>query len=302
MRISVVIPNYNGRKLLERNLPKVLEAVKNAEVIIVDDASTDDSCKVIQKSFPQVKLIERHKNEGFAASVNIGVKHARDELILLLNTDVYPEKNFLDSLMPHFRDEKVFGAGCLQYSGEGKGQTIHGRGIGKFDRGFLIHAPGATDKKNTLWVFGGAGVFRKSIWEKLGGMNEAYSPFYWEDLDLSYRALKAGYTLVFEPESVVHHEQGISIKTTYSSTDVKTIAYRNQILFVWFNITDYSWILLHFIFLPYHLVKAIFSFDFAFVNAFLQALTMIHKVLYQRLKNKKLMKITDRQLLANYID
>lgn len=302
MKISVVIPNYNGKKLLEKNLPAVLSAVKEAEIIVVDDASTDGSCEFLKENYPLVRIIARKKNEGFASSVNSGVKEAKGDLILLLNSDVAPQEDFLHSLLPHFRDEKVFGVGCLQYSGEWKGQTIHGRGIGKFERGFLIHAPGATDKKNTLWVFGGAGVFRKSIWEKLGGMNEAYSPFYWEDLDLSYRALKAGYKLVFEPKSIVHHEQGMSIQTTYSSNDVKTIAYRNQILFVWLNITDYSWIFLHFIFLPYHLVKAIFAFDFAFVNAFLQALTMIHRVLYQRLKNKKLMKITDRQLLADYID
>lgn len=301
MKLSVVIPNYNGEELLKKNLPKVLEVADGAEIIVVDDASTDASCKVLQEFFPQIRLIKRNRNEGFASAVNAGVKNAAGELILLLNSDVFPQKNFLEPLISHFKTENVFGVGCLQYSGEWKGERIHGRGIVKFEKGFLIHAPGAIDKKNTLWVFGGAGMFRKTIWEKLGGMDTIYNPFYWEDIDLSYRALKAGYKLVFEPKSVVmHNQEKGAIRNLYTPGQVKTIAYRNQILFVWLNITDFQFILNHLIWLPFHLFKSLITGELLFIKAFLMAILKIPIVFQKRWTNKKFAVISDEDILRNF--
>src|SRR3972149_7908176 len=98
--VSIVIPNYNGEKLIEKNLPKVLAAKESSqnrilEIIIVDDGSIDQSVKLITSMFPQVKLIKHTKNRGFSSSVNTGVRAAKGDLILLLNTDVLPEENFL---------------------------------------------------------------------------------------------------------------------------------------------------------------------------------------------------------------
>jgi len=298
MKISVIIPNYNGEKQLEANLSTVLSCGIDGEIIVVDDASTDKSVKLLKDQFPQVKVIEKKKNEGFASSANIGVKAAKYSLVLLINTDVAPEKIFLQYLIPHFSDSRVFAVGCCQKSIENGKIVLRGRGIGSFKRGFLVHQRGEVDKNNTLWVSGGAGMFRKNIWEKLGGMNSLYNPFYWEDIDLSYRALKAGYKILFEPRSYVfhHHDQSV-IKGSFREDMVKSIAYRNQIIFVWLNITDISLLVGHLIYLPYYLLKALVSLDFAFIKGFFGALGLIPAVFRKRQSNKRLFKISDQDVL-----
>lgn len=301
MKISVVIPNFNGSRILKENLPKILDAVGDAEVIVIDDASTDDSVLLLRKYFPEVKIKAREKNEGFASAVNDGTKIAAGELILLLNSDVIPEKDFLKYLTVHFADPQVFAVGCLQYSNAQKGQTTHGRGIGKFEKGFLVHGPGTPDKKDTLWVFGGAGIFRKSIWEKLGGLDTLYNPFYWEDIDLSYRALKAGYKLVFEAKSVVTHDQTQgAIRSSYSQVYVNTIAHRNQILFVWLNITDLSLITKHLLHLPIHIGRALFTLNGAYLTGFILAILKIPYVLVHRNRNKNKALLSDKKILATW--
>lgn len=300
MTLSVVIPNYNGSVLLRENLPKILTAVGRAEIIVVDDASTDDSLSVLKKNFPEVEVIKRTKNEGFSSAVNAGVTRTSGDLILLLNSDAVPEDNFLQFLLPHFEDTQVFAVGCLQKIRQGKDINRQGRGTAKFEKGFLLHGPGSLDKTNTLWVSAGAAIYRKNIWQKLGGLNTIYDPFYWEDIDLSYRALKAGYGLVFEPQSkVLHRQETGAIRNLYTPDQIKTISLRNQILFVWSNITDQFLLLNHFLYLSYYLLKAVFTLNFIFLKAFFSAVLKFGDVLSSRTRNKKLDKISDKKILSD---
>jgi GT2 family glycosyltransferase len=159
------------------------------------------------------------------------------------------------------------------------------------------------DFRKTLWVSGGAGIFRKSLWEKLGGMSELYNPFYYEDIDLSYRALKAGYKLVFEPKSIVFHQsQTGSIRNNYSPYQIKSIAYRNQILFVWLNISDIPYIIEHLIYLPYHAIYALLTSDNAFIKGLLMAVFSLSRVSVQRKFNHKSWIVTDREALRKITD
>ena len=127
MNISIVIPNFNGEKLLKKNLPHVLESVKDykkgkVEIIIANDPSTDNSQEVIDHFIKQIKephvvgktISNAKKTEaGFSKNVNRGVSHATGDILLLLNTDVRPHKDFLEPLLAHFADEKVFAVGCI---------------------------------------------------------------------------------------------------------------------------------------------------------------------------------------------
>jgi len=301
MQISLIIPNYNGRELLSENLPLVIKEAKGAEIIVVDDGSTDGSGDFIRRNFPQVKLIAINKNAGFSRAVNLGVGQAKAEIVVLLNHDVRPKPDFLKPLLLHFQAEKVFAVGCLDESQEGKRLVERGRGIGWFERGFLIHRRGQTNRKDTLWVSGGSGAFRKSLWQKLGGLDELYSPFYWEDIDLSYRALKAGYQLVFEPASrVIHQHQQGAIRRQFEPEYVKSVAYRNQIIFFWKNITDKALWLNHLIWLPYHLTKALLKWDRAFIKGFLMAVLALPQVLLKRKKLKKLFIVSDQEIVKGY--
>lgn len=309
MNITIVIPNYNGEGLLEKNLPKLLMVLQNykdgkTEIIIVDDGSTDKSIELISKlklKISNLKLITNEKNLGFSSTVNKGVKEARGEIVILLNTDVFPEENFLEPLLAHFKDERVFAVGCMDKSIEKDKIVLRGRGLGKWEKGFLVHKRGEVDKTDTLWVSGGSGAFRKSIWEKLGGLNELYNPFYWEDIDLSYRALKSGYKILFEPKSVVIHEHGKgAIKEKYSEKEVKKIAYRNQFIFSFENATDYKIQFEVFFWLPFHLLKALFRKDIAFFRGFFNALVLLPKVIKSSLKAQRQFLLSDREVINRF--
>lgn len=233
-KVSIVIPNWNGVELLKKHLPTVLRESTGAEVIVVDDASDDDSAIYLHKHFPEVTVITKTKHEGFASSVNAGVEKANGDIVILLNTDIAPEKGYLEPLLAHFSDPNVFAVGCLDKSHE-KGEIIlRGRGIGWWEKGLYVHKRGEVDKADTAWVSGGSGAFKKSVWMELGGMDTRFNPFYWEDIDLSYRAKEKGYRVLFEPKSMVHHyhEEG-KIKSEFTKEEIEQIVYRNQFYFVW---------------------------------------------------------------------
>jgi GT2 family glycosyltransferase len=301
MNISVIIPNHNGEEILKKNLPKVIDAVGNAEVIVVDDASTDNSMEILNEFKPRIKIIKNEKNLGFSLSVNRGVEAAKGEIVVLLNTDVIPEKDFLEPLLSDFKNDKVFAVGCMDKSVENGKTALRGRGIGRWNRGFLAHSRGEVNGNNTLWVAGGSGAFKKNIWKKLGGMNELYSPFYWEDIDLSYRALKSGYEIIFEPKSVVlhEHEKG-AIKSKYSQSQVKTIAYRNQIIFVWKNITDFSMKLNHILWLPYYFFSALMRGDVAFIRGFFDAFILLPKIVKFSNIDRRSFVLKDSEVLTDF--
>lgn len=317
MNATIIIPNYNGGELLKRNLPKVFNAVSSykdgiVEIIIVDDYSTDTSIRVMQNSIRQfggqnknlkLRIIRNKVNLGFSSTVNRGVKEATGDLVLLLNTDVFPESNFLDPLVNHFKDKKVFAVGCMEKSVEDGKIVLRGRGIGDWQKGFLVHSRGEIDKTNTLWVSGGSGAFRKSIWEGLGGFDERYNPFYWEDIDLSYRALKSGYKILLEPKSIVvhEHEKG-AIKSSYSTTQVKTIAYRNQFIFVWKNATDLDLQFLHILWLPYHFLKALIRGDLNFFLGFIQAFFLLPKIIKSSFTGQKLFVKSDKDIVKEFLE
>lgn len=316
MNISVIIPNYNGEKILKENLPKVIDALVEykkgtTEIIIPDDASKDNSIAFLKKFAQHIPqsihftfLESNHTtNQGFSANINRGVAYAKGDILILLNSDVAPHKNFLSSLIPHFQDENVFAVGCMDESIEDGKKILRGRGLGTWSRGFLMHKRGEINKNNTLWVSGGSGAFRKNIWDAIGGLQNLYNPFYWEDIDLSYRAQKAGYTVHFEPKSIVTHEHTKgAIKTNYQPFRIKKIAYRNQFFFVWLNITDPNLILSHLCWLPYHILSAFLRKDGAFFIGFLLACLQLPKIIQRRHFLKKLLKQSDRTILERYTE
>lgn len=315
MNISIIIPNYNGENILKRNLPDVLAAVNNynegnVEIIIADDPSTDNSKEVIEEFIRSIKakhvvgrMIEnKNKNEsGFSKNVNRGVSISTGDILILLNSDVSPHKNFLQPLLSHFSDPAVFAVGCMDESIEEGKTVLRGRGVGTWQRGFLMHSEGKLDKADTLWVSGGSSAIRKTLWDKLKGLDVLFNPFYWEDIDLSYRALKSGYKIIFEKESIVvhEHEKG-AIKTKFKSSYIKKIAYRNQFVFIWKNITEQKLLNSHIFWLPYHLLKAIVNQDKELVLGFVQALFLLPQIIEKRRLVKKLFIEQDSAIIKRF--
>lgn len=282
MEISVVIPNYNGRRLLEKNLPAVLRACPDGEIIVVDDASTDDSIVFFKKNYPQVKVVVHSQNLRFAAACNSGVAAAKRKIVILLNNDVVPEKDFLKPLLAHFADPEVFGVGCREKDTE-KGKTIFsGRAEGGFKRGFLVHWRAEDQTRpETLWVAGGSMAVDRGKWQTLGGMDTLFRPAYWEDIDLSWRARQKGWKILFEPRSVViHHHESTNV-SAFGHPQMKVFAYKNQFLFVWKN-GSAGMLGRHFLWLPYHFFKALTSADWLFFKGFLLALKQLPEALESR--------------------
>lgn len=293
MSISVIIPNWNGRALLEKHLPAVIAHTEGAEVIVVDDCSTDDSLNFLKKNFPAVVVLKTDKHTGFSSAVNIGVNKATGDIVILLNTDVEPEQGFLAPLQKHFSEHNVFAVGCL----EKDKNVLRGRGLARWEKGFFIHSRGEVDKTDTAWVSGGSGAFRKDLWQKLGGMDTLFDPFYWEDIDLSYRARKAGYTTRFEPNSIVHHFHDTgSIKTSFSDFEVRCLSYRNQFLFIWKNLTDPLILFEHVFFLPIRLSQSALRGDFAFIKGLMMAKLKIIPLVTKHFKLRAIWKKSDRSL------
>lgn len=294
IKVSIVIPSYNTRDLLEKNLGSVVGA-KNyfpnqiLEINVVDDGSPDDSSDFIRKNFPEVRLIQHKVNRGFAATVNTGTRMAKGNLVCLLNTDVIPDKDFLVKVLPHFSDKEVFGV------------SLHERGYGWakgfFREGFVTHEQGGEgrDPHPTFWVSGGSGIFRRDYWVELGGMDEkVFSPFYWEDIDLSYRAMKKGLKILWEPNSYVNHKHESTI-SRLSPKYVSRIRERNQLLFNWKNITSPNFTAKH----VAGLAKRIISHP-GYIRIFLMALAKLPQVIKARRKVIKESRVSDEAIFAQF--
>jgi len=237
MKISVIVTNWNGQELLKKNLEKIIKNSPQAqEILLADDASSDNSLKYansIQSKYSKLKIISHKKNLGFGANTNDAINQSKGELVVLLNNDIYPYPNYLLSSFKHFDNPKVFGVGFAE-----KGHENWARFMWK--GGYLQHEPGLTNIKKTHisgWVSGGSSIIRKSLFQKLGGFDSVYQPFYSEDLDIGYRAWKSGYTLLWEPKCIVehHHETTIS---KFSKSLLNYVKERNRLLNTWRLIDD----------------------------------------------------------------
>lgn len=294
MKLSIVIPNWNGKRLLEKNLPTVVRACQKWaetgpsageagwEIIVVDDASTDDSVAFLKENYSQVKVVVHRKNRRFAAACNTGVKNARGKVVVLLNTDVSPEPGFLKPLTRHFQDPRVFAVGCKEKDTK-EGKIVYsGRGLGEFQRGFLVHWRAKDQNQTgTLWATAGNMAVSREKWLKLGGMDTLFRPAYWEDIDLSWRARKKGWKILFEPKSIVNHQHETTNILAFGKKQMKKFAYKNQFLFIWKN-ASLAMLLAHLFWLPYHLLKALFNGDFLFCQGFFLALKQLPEVLAKR--------------------
>lgn len=301
MNVSIVIPNWNGEEKLKKNLPKVLKTKGVLEIIVVDDASTDGSVELIDRQFPEIKLIKRPKNGGFSSTANLGVKNAKGDLVFLLNSDAIPDPDCVTNALNHFKDPQVFSIGC----------NVGGTWVwGYFKDGFFWHKQ--SEKKTeephqTLWASGGSGVFRKTIWHKLGGLDELFDPFYEEDVDLGYRATKRGFINVFEPKAKVeHYHQGPSstdtedkepgvIAENFSKEHIAKVAQRNQLMFIWKNIHDSQMIRVHILKLALMLLTKP-----GYWQVFLPAFIRLPQILRKRAIEKSSAKLSDEEVLAKY--
>lgn len=299
--ISIVIPNYNGKHLLKKNLPAAIASLKYlkrpTEIIVVDDASTDGTIEWLAQNYPLVKVVKNQSNLRFARSCNRGVDAASGEIIVLLNNDVKPSSDLLSPVLPHFTDSQVFAVGFREVNlAEGK-QIPGGRGVSKFSRGLVVHwRPEDQKNPDVTWISGGSAAFNKSTWDKLGGFDKLFRPAYEEDRDLCWQALKSGYRIVFEPKAVVEHFHESTNLKLFGKTRISLYSLKNQLLFVWKNISSPKYLFGHFLWLPYHLILTTLRTRGVFLIAFCWALTQLPEALVSKRKASKLWKVKDEEI------
>lgn len=210
--ISVVIPNWNGIKLIGMCLDSFQNSTfKDYEIIIVDNGSTDGSKELVKKKYPTVKLVELPENLGFARACNEGIKESKGDYICLLNNDIEIHPAWLLELYKGMErhPECGMGASKMLFMDQkdiiyNTGDLYHIWGVGG-GRGQGEKDSGQYDQEE--YVFGacaGAGIYRKDMFKDIGTFDEDFFIFA-EDVDLNFRANWAGYKTIYLPKAVVYH-------------------------------------------------------------------------------------------------
>jgi O-antigen biosynthesis protein len=255
-KASIVIPNWNGRDLLARYLPSVIASIENhpdSEVIVVDNGSTDGSVAFVEETFPNVRLLPLKENLGFGGGSNAGFRAAHNDIVVLLNSDMRVEPDFLRPLLDGFTDEKVFSVTCqIFFSDPAKIREETGLTESWWHQGSLRVRHRADEKIRDLYpcAYGGGGscAFDRTKFLQLGGFDEILAPFYLEDTDLGYLAWKRGWKTMYQPASVVYHEHRGTIGKKFSEAYIQSVLKKNFLLFAWKNIHEWRRLWEHFAF------------------------------------------------------
>jgi GT2 family glycosyltransferase len=212
MHISIVIPNWNGAA----HLPVCLAALRRQtlpahEVLLVDNASRDDSLALVKRDFPEIKIIALPENRLFAGACNAGMRAASGEAIALLNNDTeadahwlervaacftrHPDAGFVASKLRLFdkRDHLHSAGDFFSTRGVPGNRGVWQRDDGRFDQDFVFSACGA------------ASVYRKTLLDAIGLLDETFG-FSCEDVDLAWRAQLAGHRCAFAHDAIVYHK------------------------------------------------------------------------------------------------
>ncbi len=282
--ISVVIPNYNGEELLKTNIPYLINAletseIKDYEIIVSDDASSDNSVSFIKNNYPQIILIENKINKGFAGNTNSGIKAAQKDLVFILNSDVQLTEKYFIPLLKYFDDDLTFGvmSKIISLTNE---KIQDGA---KFPDYYFANITSTknyiVENRKTLFTFFLSGanalVDRKKLIE-LGYFKEIFNPYYAEDVDLGLTAWKFGYKLYYDDSTYCKHPNSETIKKE-SSDKVKLVSKRNKIFLHYLHLNGFE---LFF----YLLVTTIKTFlkilflDIVYAKAFFQFLISIKKL------------------------
>jgi GT2 family glycosyltransferase len=256
---SIVIPNWNGKDLMERFIPSWLAAIEGhpgSEILIVDNGSTDGSgpwLEAVAAQCPQVRVLALPENLGFGGGSNAGIRAAKNEVVVLLNSDMRVEPDFLAPLLAGFTDPKVFAVSCQIFLGDpGKRREETGLTHGWWRDGALRVSHREDPAVDRLFpcFYGGGGscAFDRQKFLELGGFDNLLAPFYLEDTELGFLAWKRGWKVLYQPASVVHHEHRGTIGKHFSAEYIQSILQKNFLLFSWKNIHGWGFLASHFFF------------------------------------------------------
>ncbi len=230
---SLIMLSFNTIELLRQSLSQLIDAAReiDAEIIVVDNASHDGSADMVEREFPQVKLIRAPMNLGFAGGNNLGAKHARGDYLILVNSDAFIQPGSLARGLDRMRQQPRVGlAGGLLIGKDGQPEPSarcfpsplndllsltglaarfpRSRFFGRFDRTWADpQQPADVD-----WVPGAFCIVRRAAIDQTGFFDERYF-LYYEEVDLCRRLRRSGWTIAYWPDLRAEHWGGESSKT-----------------------------------------------------------------------------------------
>ncbi len=242
--VSVIVVSYNSVPFLPSCLDSVLQSdYPGLEVIVVDNQSTDESCNLVRTRYPNVRLVRNSRNLGYGDGANLGMKYARGEYFLLLNQDVILDKSCITNLVSAAsKNPRVAIAGCKVLRADRR--NVLNYAWGTFGVSGRLKAPpfgktyGHSDDldspnwgvvKEVGWVLGGAALVSRGAVQDMQIFDTLYF-LYLEDLDLCYRALKAGRIVLNVGSAVVYRTKHSPARNPYSRE-------RGRLIFVFKNLT-----------------------------------------------------------------
>ncbi|MDZ4752257.1 MAG: glycosyltransferase family 2 protein [Flavobacteriales bacterium] len=219
---AVVILNWNGRKYLEKFLPLVVEHSRElADVVVIDNASKDDSISFISAHFPEVLIIKLEKNHGFAKGYNLGLAQIQHEFLVLLNSDVEVTSGWIEPLVAYMEAEPTMAA-CqpkiLDYNRKTHFEYAGAAG-GYMDKDGFVFCAGRifnefeedigqyTANQEVFWASGAAMFIRRHAYMEVGGLDEDFYA-HMEEIDLCWRLKNRGYSIGSCRSSHVYHVGG----------------------------------------------------------------------------------------------
>lgn len=222
MKLSVIILNYNVSAFLDLCLQSVNAALSNldSEIIVVDNASSDDSCQMIQQKYPEVKLIENKENDGFSKGNNLGIKKAKGEYVCILNPDTMVPEDAFEELL-HFSDnqENLGIVGCKLIDGTGHFLPESKRHIPTpwvalkkllgWPKDYYVYDIASKDSGEVEILVGAFMLMKRSLYNELRGFDEDFF-MYGEDIDISFRSKKMGFNNWYVGGVSVLHFKGES--------------------------------------------------------------------------------------------
>ncbi len=236
--VSVITVNYNTAEVTMQLLQSLQNITySNIEIIVVDNASAKDaSC--IPNAYPNIIFVQNQTNEGFAGGNNRGIKKAKGEIIFLLNNDTEVDSSFIEPVVKLFEEDSNIGivsSKLIYYHSDKTIQYAGGKGINPFTGRGTFTGGGEKDRgqynqpAQTRLAHGAAMAIHRKVFDKIGLLPEMYF-LYYEELDFSEHAQRAGFTIWCQPQSVVLHKESMSIGKT-SSLKVYYLN-RNRLLFI----------------------------------------------------------------------
>lgn len=211
-KVSIIIPNLNGETILPKAIDSIVKQSYKGkiEIIIVDNASTDNSVKTIKKKFPEVKTILLKENIGFAPAFNIGLKQATGEIVVMGNSDVVYDRIAFSILVKTFNLDPKIGLVGPKIYGPKPSKEI---GIAGLETnpylGFHLYDKRSFNRQHEVsWLSGCTLFIKKEVINKIGPLDEKLF-LYFDDTDFCFRARRAGFKLMYNPQASVWH--GLSV-------------------------------------------------------------------------------------------